>query len=147
MQTLQHLPGPTFHVDATPPPPEVAKRVTHLLKAKVFKVLNTTMDGMDHLLAGSTPLPLTDAAALAKRLQLLSYTTDDVGVARLSRVAAVLTENPAIVNPKLAPTDAKHYFQVIHDHVEIFALDLSDLETPADTPPFTINTFGPPAYK
>ena len=128
MQTLQHLPGPTFHVDATPLPPEVAKRVKNLLTAKVFKVLNTTMDGMEHLLAGSTPLSSPAAAALATQLHLSSYKLDSPGVARLSRVAAVLAENPEIVNTKLTPTDAQHYYQVIHDHVEVFALDLGDLE-------------------
>jgi hypothetical protein len=59
----------------------------------------------------------------------------------------VLKENPDLVNTKLAREDAAHYYQVVHDHVEVFALDLGDLEKPADTPPFQIRTFGPPAYK
>ena len=106
MQTLQHLPAPTFHVAATPRPPEVAKRVKNLLTSKVIKVLNTTMDGMEHLLAGSTPLPPHAAEALAKKLQLQNYALHGAGVARLSRLSAVLAENPEVVNSKLAPADA-----------------------------------------
>lgn len=110
MQALQHLQAPTFHVDATPRPPELAKRVKRLLASKVFKVLTTTMEGMEHLLPGKEPLALTDAKQLAERLDLTSYKLDDAGIARLSRLAAVLKENPEIVNPKLAKTDAKHYY-------------------------------------
>ncbi len=31
--------------------------------------------------------------------------------------------------------------------MEAFALDMSDLATPAHTPPFEIHTFGPPCHK
>lgn len=147
MQALQHLQAPTFHVDATPKPPELAKRVKRLLGSKVFRVLTTTMEGMEHLLPGKEQLSREAAEQLARKLQLRAYQLDEAGVARLSRVAAVLKENPDIVNTQLAMSDARHYYQVIHDHVEVFALDLADLEQPADTPPFQIHTFGPPAYK
>ncbi len=136
MQALQHLQAPTFHVDATPRPADLAKRVKRLLTSKVFRVLTTTMDGMEHLLPGKDPLSKEDAEQLAHNLQLTHFKLDEPGIARLSRVAAVKKENTDIVNPKLAMTDAKHYWQVIHDHVEIFALDLQDLEQPATTPPF-----------
>ena len=56
MQALQHLQAPTFHVDASPRPADLAKRVKRLLASKVFKVLTTTMDGMEHLLPGKDPL-------------------------------------------------------------------------------------------
>ena len=59
----------------------------------------------------------------------------------------MLKEHPDIVNQKLAPEDAWHYYQVLHDHVEVIALDMADLAQPAHTPPFQIHTFGPPSYK
>jgi hypothetical protein len=105
------------------------------------------MEGMEHLLPGKDPLTHAAAEALAQQLGLSQYALDPAGIARLSRVAAVLKENPEVVNTKLAKADAQHYFQVIHDHVEIFALDLGDLEKPANTPAFKIQTFGPPAHK
>jgi ribosomal protein S19 len=94
------------------------------------------MEGMEHLLPGKTPLSVGEAQALAEKLQLSTYKLDQAGVNRLSRVAAILQENPEVVNSKLAIHDAKLYYQVIHDHAEVFALDLGDLEQPAITPPF-----------
>ena len=35
----------------------------------------------------------------------------------------------------------------MHDNIHAFALDLADLHTPADVPPFEIHTFGPPAAR
>lgn len=55
--------------------------------------------------------------------------------------------NPIIVNPKLAAATAALYYQVIHDHLEAFALTLEDLREPAKVEPFSINTFGPPCSK
>jgi hypothetical protein len=88
----------------------LAQRVKRILNTKVFKVLATTMDGMDHLLPGSTPLDSQAAEALAEKLGLASYQLDHAGVNRLSRVAAILKENPDVVNPKLGRNDAKHYW-------------------------------------
>jgi hypothetical protein len=136
MLQLEHLHAPTFFVDATQHALEVAKKIQRFLGSKVFRVMSTTMEGMDHLLPGKLQLNREEAEKLAKKLHLDTYTLDTAGIARLSRVAAVLQENPAVVNPKLAPNDAKLYYQIVHDHVEVFALDLQDLEKPADTPPF-----------
>ena len=65
----------------------------------------------------------------------------------MGRLAAVLKENPAIVNPSLGAGDAAHYYQAIHDHVDVFGLTMADLREPAHSPPFEIHTFGPPAHK
>ena len=51
------------------------------------------------------------------------------------------------MNQKLSPKHKGLYYQVIHDHVQIFGLDLRDIATPASFPPFHITTFGPPSYK
>jgi hypothetical protein len=59
----------------------------------------------------------------------------------------VLKANPAIVNTSLTLADRAPYFQVLHDNIEVFALGLEDISTPANIPPFKIRTFGPPRYK
>ena len=147
MRNLHHLQGPTFHVDASPRPADLTRRVKGLLQSKVFKVLTTTMDGMDHLTPGWEPVTEEVGRALATKLHLAKYSLDPAGLRRLGRLAKVLEVHTKIVNPDLAPADAAHYFQALHDHIEVIALDLSDLEEPAHTPPFQIHTFGAPAYK
>ena len=110
MLQLDHLLAPTFYVDATQRAADVAKRVKRLLGSKVFRILNTTMEGMEHLLPGQTMLTSAEGIALAQKLHLNHYSVDPRGLARLSRVAAVIKENPAVVNTQLQPSDAQHYY-------------------------------------
>ncbi len=62
-------------------------------------------------------------------------------------MANVMAANPKLVNSDLAPSDRALYYQVVHDYIQIFALGLTDIAQPAKTPPFQIETFGPPAHK
>ena len=82
---------------------------------------------MEHLLGGEAPLTAQQAKELAEKLQLATYSLDTEGLRRLNRLAAVLKENPKIVNPSLAPSDAALYYQALYDHVDIFGLTLADL--------------------
>ncbi len=84
---------------------------------------------------------------MAKKLQLSQYTTTAEGVRRLTRLAAILEQNPEIVNTKLTSAQKAPYYQAIHDFVDAFALSLEDLRTPAKTEPFHIHTFGAPTHK
>ena len=60
-------------------------------------------------------------------MQLSKFALDTAGLARLARVATVLKEHPNAVNTKLDIGEAKHYYQVIHDRVEVFAVNMTDL--------------------
>ena len=62
-------------------------------------------------------------------------------------MANILEANPSIVNLALGEADKAPYYQVIHDHVGAFGLDMGDLAKPAHTPPFEIHTFGPASHK
>ncbi len=65
---------------------------------------------MDHLLGGEAPLTAQQAKELAEKLRLATYSLDAEGLRRLNRLAAVLKENPKIVNPSLDPSDAALYY-------------------------------------
>lgn len=65
---------------------------------------------MDHLLGGTEPLTSAQGEELAQKLHLSKYTLDAEGMRRLTRLAAVLKENPKIVNPSLAASDAGLYY-------------------------------------
>jgi hypothetical protein len=120
MMQLQHLHAPTFYVDATTSPQGLSKRVLAMLTTKIFKVAeantackaveSTRLEGMDHLLGGTDALTAAQGKELAQRLELATYTLDDEGMRRLARLAAVLKENPEIVNPSLVSADAALYY-------------------------------------
>lgn len=66
---------------------------------------------------------------------------------RLARLANIRTANPEVVNSKLNLADKGNYYQVLHDYVDVIALDLADISEGARTAPFQIETFGPPAHR
>lgn len=115
--------------------------------SKVFKVAEAQVEGMEHLLKDNADLDKEECVKLAERLQLGEYKTDQAGLKRLARLANILKANPKIVNPELKPADQALYYQVLHDYVDVFALKMGDIATPANVPPFKIRTFGPPTYK
>jgi hypothetical protein len=125
----------------------VAQRLTILLNTKVFRVESAEVEGMQHLLNSNPSHTADECTTLAAKLQLSSFATDPPGLARLARLANIISAHPDIVNQQLSRSDQAHYFQAIHDHVGAFALDMQDLATPAHTPPFEIHTFGPPSHK
>ncbi len=147
MRSLDFLPSPTRHFDATPSPSIVCARVRKVLDTRVFDVAQTAFDGLDHL--SSTPQVMTpsQATTLAAALPLPTFSTDPTGLQKLNKLARILQLNPDIVNKKLPPHHRAPYFQALHDHLAAFALDLEDLHTPADVTPFTITTFGPPVSR
>ncbi len=148
MVQLRLLPHACYHIDATVAPQPLLARVTSLLSSKVFKVLETNVDGMEHLSPQLPPLPATTCEELAQKLQLRQYTTStEEGIRRLTRLAAILEQNPAIVNTELSSPQQAPYYQAIHDYVDVFALSLEDLREPAKTEPFHIHTFGAPTHK
>lgn len=102
---------------------------------------------MDHLADAPPPIDAAAATALARQCHLTNFSTDPSGLARLARMAKVIATNPTIVNPKLPTAAQAAYYQVVHDHVEAFALSLEDLKVPANVRPFHIRTFGPPAAR
>ena len=147
MAALQFLPQPCLYVDATVGSAHVAQRVATILTTRVFKVESAELEGMQHLLTSNPPCSQTECTTLATQLGLTKYSTCTEGIQRLTRVANILKANPEIVNPQLAAVDKAPYYQVIHDHVGAFALDMGDLATPAHTSPFEIHTFGSPCHK
>ncbi len=118
-----------------------------MLGSKVFKVLSADVDGMEHLTADLPPLPKEACLALGNKLGLLEWSVESKeGIRRLTRLSAILEQNPKIVNDSLPPQVQAKYYQAIHDFVDVFALSLDDLRTPARTEPFHIATFGAPTY-
>ena len=146
-RALDFLPGSFRHVDATPNPTLVSKRVLALLDKKVFEAAAAAFDGMDHLGTPAAPLTATNAATFASALPLPTFSTDAAGLVKLEKLARIVALNPAIVNPDLPPHHRAPYYQAIHDHLDAFALDLEDLRHPATVAPFEIHTFGPPAAR
>ncbi len=91
-------------MDATGNPQELETRVGQLLANKVFKVLSAGVDGMDHLTASLPPLPREACLALGNKLGLLEWSAESKeGIRRMTRLAAILEQNPKIVNPALPP--------------------------------------------
>ena len=90
MVQLQLLPHACHHVDATVAPVALRDRVLSLLSSKVFKVLEANIDGMEHLTHTLPPLPHDTCVDLATRLKLEHYKTDEEGIRRLTRLAAIL---------------------------------------------------------
>ena len=146
MQALALHMDPCFHLDATPAVPQVVARVERLLAQRIFHV-QTAFDGLEHLSSAAHPLGPSAATTFARGLGLATWATDAVGLGRLERLARVAQLNPAIVNPALPAGVRALYWQVLHDRVGAFALDLADLREPARTAPCTITTFGPPAAR
>ena len=147
MAALQYLPQPCIFVDAGVPPIKVADRVSNILNTRVFRVESAELDGMQHLLSTNPSRTQQECTTLATKLGLRKYSTCTEGLKRLARVANILEANPSIVNLALREADRAPYYQVIHDHVGAFGLDMGDLAAPAHTPPFEIHTFGPPCHK
>lgn len=54
----------------------------------------------------------------------------------MARLANIKAANPEVVNPKLKLTDQGQYYQVLHDYVDVIALDLADISEGARTAPF-----------
>lgn len=111
-------------MDATPPPAVISKRVLTLLGGKVFRVSEAQIEGMQHLLQRVQGLNTEECKGFAERLKLTSFSLDTAGRAKLARLATILTVNPKVVNPNLTPANQAPYFQLLHDHISVFALGL-----------------------
>lgn len=146
MRSLDFQSGPYRHVDATASPQAIVRHVSKLLETKVFHA-QTAFDGMEHLGSDEKSMTPDEATAFAQALPLFGFSTDAEGLARLNKLARVVSLNPDVVNRELPPAARAPYYQALHDHIEAVALDVADLAQPADVAPFEINTFGPPVSR
>lgn len=110
MQQLQLHPNTHFHVDATPPPEALAKRVHALLSKRAFHVQAGNFEGMNFLDKPSPDLTEAEGNALGQALRLKSWTVDRKGLGRLRRLREVINFNPDIVNTALTPTERGLYY-------------------------------------
>lgn len=110
MRALDFLPGSFRHVDATPIPPAICRRVKALLDSKVFEASEAAIDGMEHLATPTHTLTPDAATTFASALPLPRFTTDAVGLAALEKLARICALNPQIVNPSLPPHHRAPYY-------------------------------------
>lgn len=73
MQHLHLVDDPAFHVDATADPSTVCKRVQRLLSARVFRVCEAELEGMQHLQSDKLSLTPAQADSFARALPLKQY--------------------------------------------------------------------------
>jgi len=110
MQQLQLHPSATFHVDATPAPEQLCRRVHSLLSKRAFHVDTGNFEGMNFAGGQSPLLAATEGNAFAQKLKLQHYSLDASGLKRLHRMKTIIDFHPTIVNSTLTPADQSHYF-------------------------------------
>lgn len=103
-------PSPTFHVDATPPPEALKKRVHALLSKRAFHVQAGNFEGMNFKEHLGPSLSEAEGNAIGQALRLINWTVNKEGLRRLHRLAEILNFHPEIVNNKLDPPTKGLYF-------------------------------------
>ena len=102
MQQLQFHPSPAFHVDATPPPVALVKRVHALLSKRAFRVQAANFEGMSYLEKLGAVMQPSEGAHFAKQVCLQRFCSSGLGLQKLHRLGEIINFHPEIVNTGLA---------------------------------------------
>jgi ubiquitin len=102
MQQLQFHPSPVFHVDATPPPVALVRRVHALLSKRAFHVQAGNFEGMSYLDKLGATLTKEEGEHFATSLCLKEYKSSGDGLRKLHRLAEIINFHKEIVNTKLS---------------------------------------------